>query len=338
MTGDSLSAQLAQALDLEPPQDAPQAEPVETAEIVPETDEIVEQEAGPVEQTTEESEAPGVEYFADLAQLFDGATEEDLYRSVKFRDGKGNEYTAGELKDRMSDLISVEAQKQAFETQKQVDMQAIEKAKQEIAQANQTLQQAPQELLQAQGEMYAIKSQYERTDWGELAKNDPGEAALLRQNLRESYEAAAGKVQQIQQAVQAQQAQQQSAYYDQAKAKLIAKRPDWSDPKAFMSAIDTMAANLADFEITKEDLMQATDPRIWLAFDELAKLKAEKAGLQHNEKQVKERGLRVLTPKAGKGTKKARLAQLEQRARAPGASEADVKAAQHALLAEAGII
>lgn len=342
MSGDTvLGAALAQALDLgAPEQPQEQAQPAQEAETPVEDAVQPEGETSEQELAQEpESDDAAITKFTDLKRLFgDDVTDEDLY-GLEFTSGvDGKNYTVGQLKDMLQQRESFDQQRKAFEVERQQAAEQIEQMKQQALLNTQQVQQIPDELRQAEAEVLAIQQQAQAQDWQQLEQDDPGQAALLRQKYNDAYNAAVAKRGQMVNKWQQDQLAAQQQFVARQREVLLQAKPEWRDQSAFDAAFTRMAGAVQDIGITPDDLRGITDPRVALLVDKYAELKAQMDGAKANEKQVRERGKRVLRAPAAVQGKLNRTQQIIDRAKRQDATKQDKFAAERELVQQLGII
>lgn len=351
--GETLSAQLAKVLDLEPAvrpavepeENEPRREaPTEAAGASPQAPEGQEQESeditadeAPEKAAETAASDPGITKFTDLIDLLDeGATPEDLYGLEIVSSADGQPVTVGTLKDHYQQRESFNAEKAEFERQRQETVAQLEEARQQAAIAAGQNAEVPEELLQARATMQALVQQAQAVNWQELERDDPGEAALTRQKYRDAYQAAEGRYNQM----QAQVEQQRQAAYQQYIAKqqeaMYQRIPDWRDQEKFNAEKAEIEQLAAQYGYTKGDIESIVDPRQAHMLRDFMRLSKHFGSATAQAKQVKERGNRILRARV-KPPKGSHIQQAQERARAPNATEKDKVAAAAALLENTGI-
>jgi hypothetical protein len=291
----------------------------------PQHDAVLEQAAG--ESPHDEQSAAEIRTLQQLADAIEADPEFIYGLEMGMPDGQPP-LKLGELKDRLQEYErrsgEVERMQHELEQQRQ---QAIAWA----SQLGQQQERVSAEVAEAQYEMRAAEEAYDRIDWDELRKLDPGRAALEQQTLMARYGAAKERAQQAQQ--QAQQLQYQThaqakAYHDQ---QLLARVPAWKDPQVAKTEVEGIvgwARNTYGF--SDPELQTAVD---WRHRDILRK--AWKYD-QLQEKAKENAGKPPVPLSAGRTLKigqaqKQRIKELTERARKTG-TRADKVAAAKAVL------
>lgn len=171
--------------------------------------------------TEAEAETPEVE-----AEATEGTAEEDPLVTIKI-DGKDVEVKLSELKNGY--------QRQADYTRKTMEVSEQRKAAEaEASKAQQERQQYAANLQRMQAQLEAALIEQQKTDWEQLIQTDPQEY-LRQKHLFEQRQAAwqqnIAEQQQLSQRVQAEEQQRHAEHLNQQREILLAKLPEWSDPK-----------------------------------------------------------------------------------------------------------
>lgn len=214
--------------------------------------EIVKEDAQPTPEPGEEVEAqkleeaepqPGqkdeqsgdddiVEYLTDLAPHLD-IDPEQLY-ALKLKPSEGGEpLTLGEAKD----IVQEYNRRKGEFDQNLTRIQELEREREQLQHTQQSQQQAQAQIneLDEEGQkawqqMTEAHLDFERINWEELEKVDPGRAALEQQKLLRKHGTAKKAVMEAQQRMnQTRNAQYQEYKYLQDQ-ELLKRVPEWKDP------------------------------------------------------------------------------------------------------------
>ena len=212
---DSAAAAFADIID---PREPEQAQPGQEGEQP-------EAEAADPEQTDPEAET----------------TEDDPLVKIKV-DGKEIEVPLSELKNGY--------QRQADYTRKTMEVAEQRKAAEAEAQkATQERTQYQQNLQQMQARLEGALQEQQQIDWNQLIQTDPQEY-LRQKHLYDQRQAALAQnyqaQQQLAQVVQAQEQQRHQDYLTQQREVLLAKLPEWSDPKKAQAETAAIRSYLMD--------------------------------------------------------------------------------------------
>jgi hypothetical protein len=354
---ESLGDELARALDLAPVirptvnkqsrEAQPQAqEPAEEPQegLPPESEEIAPEEG--TQEASEAAQAPetggqeaGVTKFTDLVGLFeDGATPEDLYNLEIVSSDDGKVATVGDLKDHYQKRTEFDAERAEFDRVRQEETAKLEEARQQAQLQVNQIEQVPEELMNAKATMLALVQQAQGVDWKTLEEEDPGEAALTRQKYRDAYQAAEGQYDRLSAQVQQQRQQAYQQFVAKQQEAMYQKIPDWRDATRFDAERNAIKKLAAVYGYTDQDVEAIVDPRQAHLLRDfmLLQTRYDKADVQ--AKQVKERGNLVLRKSTLRPRKKDRIQQSTERARAPGATQADKHQAVKDLLQDSGFL
>lgn len=190
-------------------------------------DELLENEEleGESDDSGEESPEVEIKTLTDLA----AAIEADPEFIYGLEMAMGDELPAmkiGAIKDRLQELERTAGSVESAKRQLDIDRQ---QAVQWAAQIGQAREQISQEADEARYEMRAAEAEFERIDWDELRRLDPGRAAMEKQDLVARYGAAKERITQAeaqQQQINQSTSAQARAYND---AKLLERIPEWQD-------------------------------------------------------------------------------------------------------------
>jgi hypothetical protein len=219
MAGDqSIIEQLNERMATRAEQQAPPLEEQDEADAAPTEPEADAEEAP---ETPEETLPTDLLSFGKAA----GWDPEDIYGLTITLD-TGDPVKLGEIKDK----LQVYERERAHLAEQEQQLRSYAQQMQEQAQQFFSQRQADGAAAQeARKEMDLLEARYASVNWEELAKNDPGRAAYIQQQLAAEYAGAKLKYQEAQS--KEQQAQQQ--YLDQERARhaqeLLKAVPDWQD-------------------------------------------------------------------------------------------------------------
>ncbi len=202
------------------PETGTETEEVEVteAEVTESTDTPEEEVEGDeaVEASTDESQLPSS--VGELAEAI-GWESTDIYDLKIPMGGDGHTITIGEFKDRVEGLDKAT---------EQLEQSRSELSERE-AQINQQMAEVPDELLNARALTKALSLQYDGINWAEIEQDNPGKAALMKQNLSAQYQAAqaqeATAISQVQQRI----AQGKTALLAEQDKLLLSSVPEWKD-------------------------------------------------------------------------------------------------------------
>jgi hypothetical protein len=140
-------------------------------------------EADPAEAASDPSDEGEIEEYSTLAEFAEkqGYDPEDLYQlPIGYTlDGKPGEFTLGEYKDRVKELVKLDDERNAFSESKaawETQASAVrEQVSEHLAASEALLKNIAQEMMSA----------YNSTNWEELRQDDPQEWAARRQEFQE---------------------------------------------------------------------------------------------------------------------------------------------------------
>lgn len=254
-----------------------EAETVETEDV----EDAVEAEATE-DVTTEETEpAEEIETFTQLAKQIE--VEPEFIYGLKVPIDGEEKLTMGELKDKYlllkngssveSDVLKTE--RAAFETYKVESEQNIQKQ-----------MSLPQEILAAQAKVLSIKSQYETFDWETLEKENPGEAALYKQNINQAYTQAQTEAQQaIGQYSQAREAELEKVRTDEY-THMLKAIPEWTDNTVKTKDQEAIRPVLMDYGYSEAEIDGIADHRAMRMARDLMMFKATTVKAKETLKKV----------------------------------------------------
>lgn len=274
----------------------PEPEKVEEP-VAEETETPEEIEAGDETLTTDDppEETQDVELPEDLNSLAEaiGVPIEKLYTLEMGLPG-GGKMTLGQYKDNAVKYGNID------EKISQLDKQREDLAQQkaEISQLRTQAMTMPDELLQAQARVKQIEAAYQSVNWAEFEANDPGKAALEKQNLTMTYTQAQNQANVILDQVQRNQqdeSQKMAAEYGQRLKAII---PEWSDQKD-IDLTTFMVDEGIPVDVIKQIPFTESGEVFVKMVDELRKLRLEKAEADATVKKVQSRPISLKTGAAG---------------------------------------
>ncbi len=241
----------------------------------------------------------------------------------------GEDITLGQWKDRVQELDRVQQGADQLERQRR----ELEQQAQHVQQQAGAAMQVPNEIRQVDAQILAIQDRFNNTNWAQLEQEDPGRAALQKQNLSVAYENAQSQRQNMVQQYGQQQEAQRAEMLQQQNGRLMEFVPEWRDP-ATRSQEEADIMNWAESEgLDKNSIMTIPDAGVvrFLRNQWLKSKKYESA--DENFKQVQKRP-RSLRAGGGHAVKQAsvKLDALIQRAKRPGASRQEKERAEIAVL------
>lgn len=283
-SGDGSNAPVTQVTELlsqhyaaEEPVETPQEEEAEGLEASqqeldpeanPEEGESLEQEG---EQAQEPGEDPEIKTFAEFAEALEVDPSALYGLTYPMPDGM-EPATLSEMKDA---YINAQRDGGASESEAAQTLQAErQQFEQERAQAYQQMQmqmQIPPQLQQINAQLASVQQAYSNTNWDELEKVDPGDAALQRQKLNEAAQSLSFQQNQMMGAMQQQQQQQQQAYQQQEVAyaqeqvaEIINVHPEWEGkPEAIQTAWGDVIEYGKQFGVSVEEMKQLPSGKIF---------------------------------------------------------------------------
>jgi len=282
--------------------DPVEPEKVEAVEIPEEIPEETESEASEEIEEVNESEAVDepvesqeVELPEDLNSLAEaiGVPVEKLYALEMGLPG-GGKMTIGQYKDNATKYGNID------ETISQLERQREELSlqKSEIEQLRSQAMTMPDELLQAQAQVKQIQATYQGINWAELEANDPGQAALQKQNLNMAFNQA----QQQAEFVKNQVFQSQQASKDQALAgygqRLNTAMPGWDEQKNVEITQFMLGEGIPANVIEMIPYTESGEVFVKL-MDELQKLRTEKSSANATAKKVSKIPINLKTGTTG---------------------------------------
>lgn len=251
-------------------------ENLETTEFETETEETVEPdeiETEETEETEETAETESQDEISDLNQLATAIeVEPDYLYNIKIPMADGMEpMSLSELKDGYTEFTrTAEAGQQTLETERA----AFEEQKKQAALTIQTQQQVPQEIMELQVKALTISQQFQSYDWATLEKENPGEAALQKQNMATAYtqatQAYQEKVGEYQQGMQKQRQEQNI----QQREIMLHNIPTWKDDSVRVADQTQMRVMLKDYGYSDGDIDNLADARAMKMARDLWQLKA----------------------------------------------------------------
>jgi hypothetical protein len=300
------AADAIEALDAPPPEVSADAQPPADAQDQAEPGADVSADAGDDAADVGES-APAedgeseVEEYSTLAEFAEkqGYDPEDLYElPIGYTlDGKPGEFTLGEYKDRVKDLVKLDEarnefneSKSAWESQTQATRQQVDE---HLHAADALLKNIAQEMMSA----------YNQTNWDELRQDDPQEWSARRQEFAERSQLLQRAVQYGKQIAAGHRevgANLSGAELGEVRqretAAMIAKRPSWAAEDVRKAEGQQAAEYLEANGFSVDEIENTTDHRLVLMalkareFDQLE----SKANVV--KKRVKKIARRTATP------------------------------------------
>lgn len=140
-----------------------------------------------------------------------------------------------------------------------------------------------QEMIQAYGHLASLDRMEEQTDWKDLERRDPGQAALRRQKFAEARQEVGDYMQEL----QGKQREAMQAARQQATTKMVELIPSWSDQTAKSADFATIKARMAEVGFSEQEANSIMDPRTMVLLKELIDLRAQVAQAQGAVKRVR---------------------------------------------------
>jgi hypothetical protein len=199
-----------------------------------------------------------IETIADLAGYLE--VEPDFIYGLKIKlSESGEPVPLGEIKDKLQEYQrqagDIEREKANLEAERQNWLQQLQQVQQYGGQLSEREQQA-------QAQMAAAKAEFDRINWDELEKLDPGRAALDQQKLLRKFNIAKHQLTEAQQERQ----QMQQGMFQQYKAEqdrlLLDRVPEWRDSDRAMKDIHGILSWMQErYRFTSDEINQAVDWR-----------------------------------------------------------------------------
>lgn len=220
--------------------------------------------------------------------------EDDPLVKIKV-DGKEIEVPLSELKNGY--------QRQADYTRK--TMEVAEQRKQAEAEAQKATQERTQyqeNLLRMQAQLEVALQEQQKIDWEQLIQTDPQEY-LRQKHLFDQRQAAWQQNQQehyrLSQIEQAQEVQRRQDYIKQQQAELLAKLPEWSDPKKAQAESAAIRSYLIDQGYTADTVDNLADANMVLTARKAMLYDQMVAKAQTAQKKVAQLPTKVEKPGTG---------------------------------------
>ncbi len=188
-----------------------------------------------------------------------GWTAEDLYRdlNVPFADGKS--MTLGELKDAREETVRMRAD--LDNERNQFAQEQSNWARQSQAQAQHGAQRS-KEITEAQQAMDVAQAKYNLVPWDEIEKQNPGQAANLRQRIEMEYAQAKRLLDQAQQSANTQAEQQYQQALWEHEQNLVRLVPQWRDQNVRQQEFSELSQFLVErFGFRPDELPLIQDSR-----------------------------------------------------------------------------
>lgn len=268
--------------------------------------------AGEEDQTSGESDDEvKIESIADLARYLE--VEPDFIYGLKLKlSESGEPVPLGEVKDKLQEYQrqagDIEQAKANFEAERQNWLQQFQQVQQYSGQLSEKEQQA-------QAEMAAAKAEFDRINWEELEKLDPGRAALDQQKLLRKFNVAKHELTEAQQERQ----QMQQGMFQQYKVEqdrlLLNQVPEWRDQDRATKEITGILSWMQEkYRFSPDEINQAVD---WRHRDVLRKayLYDQMQGEKQRTLSKPPKPLRTTAGARVNPDKKAKLARVVQEAK-----------------------
>lgn len=240
-----------------------------TEEEVSQSDEEVVEVQEETAEVTEEvqDEAAEIESLSELAEAIEVDPEWLYGIKVPISDGR-DPISLSELKDQYQEYSRVNDLKAQLELE-QAEFQEKMKAREgEIESSLQQFQNMPQELMAAQAESMSLAYQYNNFDWATLEQENPGQAALAKQNLATAYQQSQEKVAQVQAKIGSEVEQRFRQNADKEKRLALKHIPDWIDEDKRLSDQNKIKTMLKEYGYSDDESGNIVDHRaLRLAYD-----------------------------------------------------------------------
>lgn len=236
-----------------------------------------------------EEEAPDITDLGQLAAAIEVDPEWLYNLRIPISTGDGKEYiTVGQYKDQVQagEVVTADADRLKYE--RDILDQDRQKFETERNATLQQAQQVPQQVMQAEARAMGLQQQYQSADWSTLEQQDPGRAALMKQNMASEYQQA---VQEADQARGQYQQLQKQAMVDQRRheeQKLLLSIDTWRDPNARKQGTAEISKMLAEVGYTTDEISNFMDHRAIILMNELATLRKQVGAGDAAAKRVRE--------------------------------------------------
>ncbi len=320
--------------------ETPQEDSVETPEASEQEDFALEAEQMPdenQEEATDDAQAPGdteVKTFTELAEALE-MDPSALYNLTYAMPDDMDPVTLSEMKD-----VYVQHKRGTLDDSE--GRAALEQEQQQFAQyqANmqqqmQMQQQVPEQVRYVDSALQNIQATFDNTNWDELEKVDPGDAALQRQKLTEASNNLMYQRNQMQGAMQQEHHNQQVAFAQQQAQDIYKVHPEWEkNPEQVAQAWEDVKSYAKDFGISDQEMAMIPNGKIFNMLHAAASQHTQASGSKSNIKKLTRKSAPALRAsavrRAGQG-KRSQLDKLVQR----GTDSSDIRdqtAAVNALL------
>jgi len=336
---ESLNTQLAEAFGLaQSAEAAPEAAPEVTPEEGQETVEAGQQEQADNVQAEGDAGDSGF-YITDLAEDL-GVDISELY-GLKVDIGDGKEMTIGEFKDLKQgtpeDVLAKE--REGIDQYRSQVMEQTRQERDQMLQQARGLAEVPEKVQGLKSELISLTQRYQSVDWESIEKQDPGQAALLKQKFTEMYNQAQAELGQAEQAAGQQQQQDYNQLMQTSNVEFIRRVPEWRNNEVRIKEIALIKTHAQRYGFTDEEVSQTMDPRLRHMLRDHAVLQAKHDGANANAKKVVGKGNAVLREAALAFRAQHKTGTDEIIGKAKDTRDKrDIMAAQKALLNEAGVM
>lgn len=240
----------------------------DTEEVVSESTE--EQAADETSAATEE-ETEEVE-ISDLNQLAQAIeVEPDWLYNIKIPMSDGRDpVSLSELKDQAQEYARTNELRAQLEAERAELNTQRESKEKEISESLSQFAQMPQELMQAQAEAQALAYQYQNYDWDTLEKENPGQAALTKQNIATQYQLSLNKVEEVKGKIGNAIAENAKKVADSEKGKILTFIPDWKDDEVRVRDQSDIRKMMNSYNYSDDEVNSIVDHRAMrIAYDML---------------------------------------------------------------------
>lgn len=237
-----------------------QEETSETDETDSEIEEDLEKDEENKDKDEEESNKDTSSDSYDVNSLAKAIeVEPEFLYEVKIPMPDGMEsISLSELKDDYTELKRtaaagkdlLEAERAAFEEEKSKTIEEINRQ-----------QQVPQEIAEKQIALFALTQQFQSINWEELEKENPGQAALDKQNMILAHQSAQAELQGAVDKHQKEAKERHDAYMTQQRAKMFETIPEWKDDTVRLSDQAEMRTMLKGYGYEDNQITNITDSR-----------------------------------------------------------------------------
>lgn len=275
---------------IEQEQEQEQEETVEVEDVTIDTEEettdeeTVEDTASDDEQDTKEiDDEVTLQNLTQFADYLDISSEEAYGIEVPMPHGEAP-ITISALKD---EVIEARRSKQVLEDQRSKFQDEVTKFKEQQS----SLPNLSEDMLNVEAALRSVNAQINSTEWDKV--EDPGQAALYRQQLNDAKSQLIEKRQGI---IQTEQNFREQQFTEQANRdwqETIKAIPEWRDSQALEKDKILISKNINSYGFTDREVFSITDPRVIQLLRDYTLLKAKADTNSIEAKKVIKKGISV---------------------------------------------